>query len=236
MTDHGSEDEIASAVGLFGSLPAPVYLALGNHDLAGRDSFAAWQAQAGSWFAGSAEAFGLVFGHAGVFVLNHDWHDCQVPFHWDTRLSQRPVILDSQRQQLDVFLTQTPLPVLLMTHAPLHPVPAAQTGLDEDIHRPCGGFVSEMAALARRHPNLVLALSGHNHVNTIFRHNGLVSISTASFIEPSFDVRVITVNDATISVETISFVDDLGTACRFDAARAWTVGSDSDRRHTLSVS
>ena len=235
MTDHGSDEEIALAVALFGRLPAPVYLALGNHDLIGRGSFARWQATADAWFAGNGEAFGVGFPHAGVFVLNHDWHDRRVPFHWDPTLSQRPVVLDRQRQRLEAFARHTPLPVLLVTHAPLHAIPTAQTGLEEAIHRPSRAFVADMMSLAQRHPNVVLALSGHNHVNTFTRDDALASMSTASFIEPSFDVRLITIDTATLSVETISLADEISTPYQFDADRAWTIGSIRDRQCTIRL-
>jgi len=231
LTDHGSREEIDHAGELCERLGVPVYLCLGNHDLAQVDSIGMWRTAKGGLLPDGRECFAVEAGPARLVIVGHHWHP-HVDFHWQDNEPQAPRIDHQQEYLLDTLL-ETSRPVIAVTHAPLNAVTAEQCGGDEPFHPPHAPYLATWRRLAERHPNLLLALCGHNHAHSQHDHGPFVSCTTAAFGEAPAQLRLVTLTSQKIEVRTLALASVFGLREDLQAERTWCIGPSMD--HSFSI-
>ena len=86
MVDDATRENIRAAKELF-SLPFPVYLCLGNHDVTGEEALDLWLEEAPDLFPGGNPTFSVTTGDCCVHVAPNQWDD--IPFHWQEEMASR---------------------------------------------------------------------------------------------------------------------------------------------------
>lgn len=234
LVDHGSVDEIQRAREWCAMLGVPVYLCLGNHDLAQPDSFACWR-KADELLPAGRSCFAVQAEPATLLVVSHHWHS-DVDFFWQPGREQGPRLDAAQQAELEAMLTAAPGPVIAVTHAPLNAVPCGQTGLDKPFHPPHAPYLDTWRALADRHPHLRLVLCGHNHAHSQHDHGSFVSCTTAAFSETPAQLRLVEITRDTLTVRTHALAPELGLSHALEPAKSakpWCVGPTQD--HELNI-
>lgn len=235
LVDHGSEEEIELAVALCKKLPVPTCLALGNHDLAQPDSMGNWRLKGASLLPGGRDCYHVNAGDlVSLYVVGHHWHP-ESAFYWDIDEEQLPRLSETQIGELDAFLSNSRQPVIVVTHAPLNAVSAAQVGGSEPFHPPYAPYLETWTGLARRHPNLRLVLSGHNHAHSNYNHGDFISCTTGAFSEVPAQARLICVDSRKITVETISLAGPLGLSTELNQNQSWCVGPANEHAFSIPV-
>ena len=233
VVDHGTPEEIDEALEVMAGLGVPTYVCLGNHDLMLADSMEYWRTK-GAWLLPEGgEAFACEFAGATLVVVSHHWHP-EHSFHWPPKEKLRPRLDERQAQRLEEFCAQAEGPVIVVTHAPLNAVPAWQTGEVEPFHPPHPPYFDTFAAVAARHANFRLALCGHNHAHSVHNHETFVSCTTSSMIERPGQVRILTITDDAIEVETVSLAERAGLSTELADERPWAAGNAASRSFRVS--
>lgn len=235
IVDHGTPEEIDLAVSLCGELPVPVYLSLGNHDLMEPDSMDLWRSKATALLPEGRDCFHVdIADYASLYVVGHHWLPDR-DFYWDKEGDLLPRLSADQIDALDSFMQECNRPVIAVTHAPLNEVPASQRGTDAPFHPPYLPYLETWNDLARRHPNLRLVLTGHNHAHSNHDHGGYVSCTTGAFSETPVQARLVTVSPQEIAVDTVSLAEPLGLPSELSPPNIWCVGPASEHRISLSL-
>jgi len=234
MTDHGRPREIERAGELCALLDVPVYLCLGNHDLAQRDSMRDWREVGGAFVPEGRDCFAVDAGPVRLVVVDHHWHsDCD--HHWHVDQPQHPRLDARQQQMVRALIGEDSRPVIAVTHAPLNGVPAKQRCIDELFHPPHTPYLTTWQRIGADHANLRLALCGHNHAHSTHDHGPFVSCTTGAFGEMPAQLRLITVTPEAIEIATIGLAQTLGLPVDLDPANAWCVGDASDHNHVIPL-
>lgn len=235
VTDHGTEPEIDEAVQRLAALNVPVAVALGNHDLCELESITWWRQAASAIIAsGRQEILRHSLPHCDVLLVTHHWRPEQ-PYHWVHEEPQAPSLDANQEAALDQALAASPRPTLLVSHAPAHAIPPAQTGFDEPVHVPHSPYAASLDRLARRHPHLRLVLSGHNHTHAVEDTGAFVSCSTTAFNERPAELRVIDVDEEAIHVRTLGLAEAAHLPVDLEPSAAWGVGTAPQRAFDVPV-
>jgi len=234
LTDHGAAAEIDRADALCAMLDVPVYLCLGNHDLAQADSMQLWREAPCGLLPGGQDCFAADAGAARVLVVSHHWHPT-ADYHWISNEAQTPRLDARQIATLQGLMRDAGKPVIAVTHAPLNAVPAEQCGGDEPFHAPHAPYLTSWQRLAAEHANLRLVLCGHNHAHSQHDHGSFVSCTTAAFGEGPTQIRLITVTQDQIEIKTIGLAEVLGLPVLSDADQAWCVGAATDHHFSIPL-
>lgn len=234
-TEHGTATQIEYAATTLASLNVPVYLCLGNHDLAELDSIANWRRLAQNVLPGGRETYVVRQPEFDLYVVSHHWNTLDPPHHWDKggQVSRFDAV---QLAALERHLSHADRPVILVVHAPAADIPAAQTGLAEAIHPPDPDWRTTILGLTQRHAALRVILTAHNHTNTLHMADGCAILSTASLVETPFEARLITVDANAIDIQTLRFGDLLNMRGEYDQDKAWVQGGLAQRTCRLTCS
>lgn len=235
--ESASFASITAAADLFSSLPCPVYLCLGNHDLFGDRALDLWRRHSRGLLPAGQPNYVVERPEATLLVLANHWHDLKRPYYWDEHTPQTPLLDESQRLLLETTLAEsarTRKPVILALHSPIlamRPDESAAGLPDETLSPALFSYLQDRAA---RYPSLKLLLAGHSHVSRIRRLGPLPVVATAAFGESPFEGRLIIVDDSgSIRVETLTFASLFGLPAPYDASKAFAQGSPSDRTAVL---
>jgi 3',5'-cyclic AMP phosphodiesterase CpdA len=230
LVEHPDLPVMGEALGQFVDLGLPLLVCLGNHDIAVPGAFEQWQ-QIAAEMPSVTLADGVVAGEGcDIIALNNHWDDGAGPqMYWDPTPPFRfcPTLADEQLQWLDTQLGRDDRrPAILVVHTQIDPVPPTAPQLDEYIPP---SYPEKLNAVLDRHPRCRLVLSGHCHVTSAIPRPMRVHLTTASFGEVPFHVRLIDVSSTELSIETHS----MGPApqdVQFDETRAWSAGSTVDQQ------
>ncbi len=232
MIDHGSLEEINQASEWYSQLDCPVYLCLGNHDLALPESIEHWRQARGGFLPGGQDCFSVDAGAAVLLVMSHHW-DSEVDFQW--RGSSEPRLDQRQEDLLRAMLDQANRPVIAVTHAPLNDVSAEQRGEAGAFHLPDASYLAVWKRMAQEYSNLHLVLSGHNHVHSQHDHGSFISCTTAAFGELPAQLRLVTVGSQLIDIKTIALAEALGLSGELNPELAWCIGLERDQSLSIPI-
>ncbi len=238
LTDHGTPLEIACASELCSMLNLPVYVSLGNHDLAQPESMQQWRTAGttghGRFLPDGHDCFAVTAGEVLVVVVTHHWHP-HVDHCWVSAEPQQPRLSREQVEWLDATLRRTTRPVIAVTHAPLNDVRGDIRHDEAAFHPPYAPYLATWRELAAEHANLRLVLCGHNHAHSNCDQGTFVSCTTAAFNEVAAQLRLVTITAQAVEVRTFSLAGALGLGGVLAQERAWSVGPSADHRLRLPL-
>lgn len=231
-TVERSEPElIAGAVAQLARLPAPVRVALGNHDMTTPDALATWKALGGTLLPGGRTANAVALADCTVHILPTQW-DAQ-PYYWDGG-PPRATLDPADLAALEARLAAEPgRPQIVLCHAAPGGVPTAQTGRAEEGDPPPPTYRLQLFALAERYSDLRLFLSGHSHINALGRLGSAHWLTASSFSESPFECKEIVVREDGLAVRTVTLHGRLGWRADYWWDAAYVQGRPCDR--TLEV-
>jgi DNA repair exonuclease SbcCD nuclease subunit len=218
-------------------LSVPVYLCLGNHDMAiGADptkpASALWIDQAPELFYGKQPTSTIRAADCVIHIVPTQW--CDTPFYWAEE--QRPHFLPEQRAHLEDELARRPdLPHVLCTHGEVFGVPTAQTGFEKPLHPPLQAYTRALTGLARGHPHLRAIFSGHNHINTCQLRAGTHFVTSSALTETPFEFKVVAATQSHLSMATVPLLPKVGLCADYDWDRTWVQGRHRDRAFTIAL-
>lgn len=209
----------------------PLYVCLGNHDLTRPDAAAIWMDLAPAWF-GSGPHFEIERPDVVVHVAPNHWEDRD--YLWED--CQDPALRPAQIGRIKQYIAaHSDRAHVLCTHSPLFPIPSEQTGWDAPAHDPGATFRGQVTSLLDQHASLGCVLSGHSHVNTLVHRQAAMAVTCSAFVEAPFEFKVIVVDGAELSVQTLYLIDETGFAARYEYGRAFVQGRPCDRAAETSV-
>lgn len=226
ITDHGLPDEIQQSRDLCELLGVPIHLCLGNHDLAQANSFQNWMAGDGSVLQGKGDCYALDVGPVRIVVVHHHWHE-DTDHRWQHNRPQTPRLDAKQETTRARLIAETSKPVIAITHAPLNDVASSQRGDDKPFHPPYEPYLASWQRLADANANLRLIFTGHNHATSMRDHGSFVSCTTAALSETPAQVRLVTIDDESIQVETHTLDSMMPSPLPPGEKHAWCVGSQA---------
>jgi len=242
LTHNGSDLEIAEARRLFGSLPCPVRVLLGNHDVVGVDRAPAWIETWPEAFPGHRPYY--AFMHRGVqFICLFTYYEersgrANPWWVWEQN-GGWPMwrIPTEQLAFLDTQLTaHSNLPALIFTHCspfPLYQKPG------RDNPPPLETGAAPLLSVLSSHHNVAATFAGHLHGNQIYQHNGLLMVTSAAMAEYPYTCRLVTVGADHLDIETLTLPEHHDVNHKVvPPERSWPSGLDTDRscRHPLPLS
>lgn len=224
MVDEGNEANIKFAREIFGNLPCPVYLALGNHDLSEEDSLNKWLELAPEFFQNGMVDFS--FEHGGV---NFDFLSCHwgsKPYFWNQNEPQVPYFEESQLGSLNK--TSGSKRRILVTHAPVMGLPCEQTGFAEEIHPSAGDF-KEIIFRTVRVNSFECVLGAHTHMNMHIEKEGVHYVTASALPEAPFEFKEFEILEGLFSMKTVNLADKAGFKYDYDFGKTYTQGRNCDR-------
>ncbi len=230
-TDHGTYDEIQQFVHDTESLPCPIYLSLGNHDLQIPDAIKIWQ-NCTSILPGGKHSYSVVTSDCILVVLGIYWDQLD-KHYWDITGTQIPLISTVQKKMLREIAKDADRPVVIALHAPLNSIPSSQTGLNEDIHLPDNNLRNYFLELATEFPCIKLFLCGHNHAHTIENHGHFITATTSAFTEYPFEMRLISIDKKHLTIETITCMQPENCLTHYNHDKSWVQGNAQQRELKL---
>jgi len=231
--ERSEPDLIAGAVAQLAALPAPVRLALGNHDMTTPDALASWKALGGILLPGGQTASAIALADCTVHVLPTQWG--AQPYYWDGG-PPRAALDPADLAALEARLAAEPgQPQIVLCHAAPGGVPAAQTGRAEEGDPPPSAYRTQLLGLVERHPDLQLFLSGHSHVNALGRLGRAHWLTASSFSESPFECKEITVTSSSLGVRTVAMYPRLAWRAEYWWDAAYVQGRPCDRTLDLAL-
>lgn len=172
LADHGTEAEYAVLREVLDRFAIPIHLTTGNHDK--RDAFEAAFAGTGYLGGGSSARYAIEYPEATIVAL-----DSNVPG------SPAGLLGEKQLAWLDETLGRRPdLSALVCLHHP--PMPIAIPFMD-GMRLDDG---DDLAAVIRRHPQVVRVLAGHVHRSITAGFAGTVlSVAPSTFLQTELSIR-----------------------------------------------
>jgi len=225
--ERSEPDLIGAAVAQLAVLPAPVRLALGNHDMTTPDALAVWQALGRELLPGGQTAYAMPLSDCTVHVLPTQWG--ARPYFWDggpPRATFDPEDLAALAARL---AAEPSRPQIVLCHAAPGGVPTAQTGRAEEGDPPPPEYRAQLLGLVERYPDLRLFLSGHSHVNALGRLGSAHWVTASSFSESPFEVKEIIIQDTGLNVRTVALHSRLGWHADYWWDAAYVQGRPCDR-------
>lgn len=226
MIDETCSDSLTRAGELF-TLPVPLHLCLGNHDLTEPDALTQWQTALPQFFPNGQAQYSLSPPGCRVHVVPNHWG--AQPYYWNREQGPHVPSLH-EIEALRGWLSEDPdLPHIVATHAPTRGLPTEQTGFDAPYHASDPAFMNIFDQLTRDFPQLRLILSAHSHLN-LHVHDGHVHhVGCSAFVETPFEFKVIEVLPERISMQTISLADQVSWQPAYDFNKSYVQGRPCDR-------
>ena len=211
------------------NMSVPVHLTLGNHDLTETDSVSSWLHNAPHFFPEKSPERSLLCSDCVLHIVPNHWE--QVPYHWND--TQEPYFSPDQLRYLATNLERDPHKThILSTHSPLFGIPTEQTGFDRIYHGVDPSFRASIIGLVDRFPQLKCILSGHNHMNSLTRHQGAIMVTASSFMEAPFEFKLIEIHGNAFSISTHDLISQVGFAANYDFNKTFVQGRQIDRQHS----
>lgn len=230
MVNDGTEEQIHQAVELF-QWPVPVYLCLGNHDLAQPESIKHWMTAGSSFFDGGQPDFLVNAQDCVIHVLPNHW--CDRPFYWEK--AQAPHLRPEQSTTFErQYQAHRGRPQILLTHSPVFGLPPEQTGFSEPFHAPTPEFTNSILAQVMGHSDLLCVLGAHSHLNMRVERDGVHFVTASALVEVPFEFKLFECDKDTIGMRTISLTNYISITSDPDPAKSFVQGDDSVRTFTAS--
>jgi 3',5'-cyclic AMP phosphodiesterase CpdA len=225
--ERSEPEAVAEAVAILSGLPAPVRLALGNHDLTTPDALALWRALGDDLLPDGQTAYAVPLTDCTLHVLPTQWGP--IPYYWDGGMP-RATLDPGDLAVLEGRLAAEPeRPQIVACHAAPAGVPVAQTGRAEEGDPPPAAYAATLRGLVERYPNLVLLLSGHSHINALGLLGSAHWLTASSFSESPFEVKDIVVSSSGLRVRTVPLFSRLRWGADYDWDAAYVQGRPCDR-------
>jgi hypothetical protein len=232
MVEWAEADLIAQAAGEWATLSAPVYLALGNHDLTAPDALDLWAKFGGHLFPDGEPAYTVDLDDCLLHVVPTQWG--ARPFFWDGG-PPRACLYPDQLGELEARLAGGyHTPQLVCCHGAPMGVPAAQMGAERDFDPPPTAYFEALRDLAEAYPSLHLILSGHSHIHSLGALGGAHWLMASSFTESPFEFKDIEVTGEGLTVRTVALYYEVGWRAHYDFDAAYVQGRPCDRALTLA--
>lgn len=230
MVNDGTAEQINQALELF-RWPVPVYLCLGNHDLAQPESLNHWLTTGSSFFVGGQPNFLIEAADCAIHVLPNHW--CERPFYWEQAQDchLHPEQISAFERQYDAHRGRTQI---LLTHSPVFGLPPEQTGRPEPYHAPAGEFTESILAMVKGRSDLLCVLGAHSHLNMRVEQSGVQFVTASALLEEPFEFKVFECDGNTLKMETISLGDRLGWHLEPNPEKHFVGGADSFRSFMAS--
>ncbi len=234
--DAGTVEQQRAFCKIAQAFSVPFKVCLGNHDLRTPESLLHWLKDYPALFGEQVTATGdyvVDFGPAALVVVTNCWGP-ETRHYWPEDGLQWAGLSHDQYRWLNHQMKRLGgKSVILALHETLFPLPPRLTGQDLPIHDPPGPHVKKIRAFIEAHRRIRLVLSGHCHATCKTYDNRCVHLTTAAYFEPPFQVRIITVGEATIDVTVAHPVDVNRYPVRIDEKKLWSAGRWQD--WTVSV-
>lgn len=236
--DNGTPEQMSQAADVFSSLGIDFRLVMGNHDLARPDSFANWSQKFPFLFSGDLTTqwgdFAIDYDSYMVIGLQNVWknNNSLLTHYWD---SQNPEsgFLRGQILWLTEIIKSNPLKnIILFLHDLLIPLPSGEVGLSDHIHASQMQSVVELLSVVRASDNIKLVLSGHCHATTANLQDGTTFITTAAFVEPPFQYRILEISENSLQIKMHDF-NQLAGKSKFDDSMKWVLGDKKSQNLLL---
>jgi len=225
MLDSTSDEGILQAAKAF-SMPVPVYLCLGNHDLTEPDAIDSWLTLAPQFFAKGLPNYTIRTDDLCIHVVPNQWGP--IPYYWkdsqDVRFSDEQ--LTRLSAELDECDDQTNL---LVTHSPVYGLPPEQTGFDRPFHSPGRDFPEQISGILASRASVRCVLGAHNHMNMRINVDGTEYITASSLVETPFEFKLFEVQDGQVRMSTLNLEKHLGFSADYDPNRSYVQGRPIDR-------
>jgi len=239
LTNSGNIEEIEKASHIAKSLKCPLRLVLGNHDLGLTDSITHWRSQNTLFPQNTTPTcdFTIDLGTANLIALTNTWQapNQNSPFHWTPQDQQLSGLTPPQYHWLESQLSASKKPTILAMHESLYPLPPRLTGMPDEIHAPAGPYIKELNQFIQEHEQIKLVLSGHCHASCITHENATTYITTSSFSEPPFQIRIIETSQTQIEISTACPVAMEKYNAQFNPEIAWTAGHPQDQNIKIPI-
>jgi len=118
---------------------------------------------------------------------------------------------------------------ILCTHGIVAGVPAEQTGYETDIHVPPESFRNEVKEIIMLDPRIKCVLSGHSHINTNVRRDGVYYVTASSLTEVPFEFKLIEVDSTMLKISTIPLAPYVSFSYEYNYDRTYVQGREKDR-------
>jgi 3',5'-cyclic AMP phosphodiesterase CpdA len=257
ITGYGEMSNVEFSRQVMDASGSPWYAVPGNHDT----WFPGVRAELSQRYGLSSEQCHYSLGLAGLRFIFLDvayWHSIKgnVSLYLDKELYDNGQIagMGPSPDELSWFETELTTvknePVVLVSHAPLGfkpkyriaslphglPVPEGQISLVDRM----GDVVLRRALrdLIHRSSQVVLALSGHWHINDVQSEDGVVYCQTASMREFPFEMRRCVVYPDHLAISTIGLNDPDFSRSSYvsEWGNSWVAGTAGDRKFSVSLS
>ncbi|MCK5843804.1 MAG: metallophosphoesterase [Victivallales bacterium] len=227
IIDETSEESIISAVELFGRLPAPTRLCLGNHDLTSLNASEEWLRLGANFFNDGSPVFTISQDDLAVHIVPTHW--CEIPYHWNIAV-QDARFSEDQLEKLETELSRNSEKIqVLATHNPVFGLPVEQTGFDKPHHAPNEAFTNTVLSILERHQTIKLVLGAHNHMNMRVERGGANFATASSLTETPFEFKHILAADGKLEMRTISLAEKLGFKAEYNFDKTFVQGRSIDR-------
>ena len=231
IIEETTHENIKTAVECF-DFPVPLYLTLGNHDLTDPNSLALWQEYGTVFFEKKNVTFSKHFDTFSLHIIPNQWGE--ETYYWkDCNLNAS--FLQEQLECLDKNIAKYPNNIhIIVTHSPVYGLSKEQTGLDEIFHDSNEEFKVIFDQILKKYPQVKLVLSGHNHANMNYKHNGVHFMTVASLTETPFEYKLIEVTPTQINVSTKSLASRLDIENHYDYDKTHIQGRRIDREAEIA--
>jgi 3',5'-cyclic AMP phosphodiesterase CpdA len=237
ITENGAAPQIDSAIEAFSKLPVVVRIVLGNHDLATADSFSLWKTH-GELFAGDFQDpwgdFAIARENSLIIGLQNAWGKSlnALVHNWKIQ-STCGGLLEGQMEWLrSVLKANSDKNVFVFLHEMLFPLYPCLTGLDAPIHVPNRESIESLSKLLRESESVKWVMSGHCHATSLHVQDKVAFATTAAFVEPPFQFRLMNVQENRLDVSTRDF-GELVSRSVWDESKSWVIGREQDRNFTI---
>lgn len=228
IIDKTSEVNIKSADALFSTLPVPVHLCLGNHDLTENNSLELWLKHSTNLLYKNKPCYCIEGENYALHVIPSHW--CDSPYYWNLK-DQDPNFTNEQIKELENNLLRNSDKQIqiLSTHSPVFGMPTEQTGFEKLFHSVPDEFTKKILNIIEKHKNLKLILGAHNHLNIHQEKGDKHFVTASSFSETPFEFKHFKINQNTISMSTVTLLENINFKSTYNFNKTFVQGRPCDR-------
>jgi hypothetical protein len=228
IIDKTTKINIQTADSLFSSLPVPVHLCLGNHDLTEKNSLNLWLKHSNNLLYKNKPCYCVEGKYYALHVIPSHW--CESPYYWNLK-DQDPNFSLEQIDELENNLSNNSNKQIqiLSTHSPIFGIPTEQTGFEKLFHLVPDKFTKKILNIIEKHKNLKLILGAHNHINMHQEKIDKHFVTTNSFSETPFEFKHFKINKNNISMSTVSLLENMNFKTSYNFNKTFVQGRPRDR-------
>lgn len=208
------------------SFSVPMYLCLGNHDIATRESLKMWLDIAPAFFPGNRPDFQLNCGDCVVHVMPTQWSDAD---YW-SKGEQNPRFAPAQLKFFEKHAVKyRKLPLILCTHSDIFGMPPEQSGYDGPFHQPPMTFTRPFVDFVAKWPRVKCVLSGHTHYNMRVKAGAVHYVTASALPETPFEFKLFEIGKGAVKMSTVSLFSRMPFSAEYDFNRTLVQGRERDR-------